>query len=94
MPMYDETVDVIENRVLTGGHFLLSLDAPRQAPAVRPGQSAMVRILGRSDVLLRGWRIHGVLCHVCGAKSADAGPCDGVFIIYSPAATGARNYPY
>jgi dihydroorotate dehydrogenase electron transfer subunit len=53
MPMCDETVAVIENRVLAGGHFLLSLDAPRQAPAVRPGQFAMVRILGRSDVLLR-----------------------------------------
>ena len=51
--MYDETVAVIENRSLTGGHFLLSLDAPRQAPGVRPGQFAMVRILGRSDVLLR-----------------------------------------
>lgn len=51
--MFDETVAVIENRSLTGGHFLLSLDAPRQAAAVRPGQFAMVRILGRSDVLLR-----------------------------------------
>jgi dihydroorotate dehydrogenase electron transfer subunit len=51
--MYDETVAVIENRALTGGHFLLSLDAPRQAPGVRPGQFAMLRILGRSDVLLR-----------------------------------------
>jgi dihydroorotate dehydrogenase electron transfer subunit len=51
--MYDETVAVIENRSLTGGHFLLSLDAPRQARAARPGQFAMVRILGRSDVLLR-----------------------------------------
>ena len=51
--MYDETVAVIENRSLTGGHFLLSLDAPRQAPTARPGQFAMVRILGRSDVLLR-----------------------------------------
>jgi dihydroorotate dehydrogenase electron transfer subunit len=51
--MYDETVAVIENRSLTGGHFLLSLDAPRQAPTVRPGQFAMLRILGRSDVLLR-----------------------------------------
>jgi dihydroorotate dehydrogenase electron transfer subunit len=51
--MYDETVAVIENRFLTGGHFLLTLDAPRQAPEVRPGQFAMVRILGRSDVLLR-----------------------------------------
>jgi dihydroorotate dehydrogenase electron transfer subunit len=51
--MYDETVAVIENRPLTGGHFLLSVDAPRQAPEVRPGQFAMVRMLGRSDVLLR-----------------------------------------
>ena len=51
--MVDETVAVLENRSLTGGHYLLSLDAPRQAPGVRPGQFAMVRILGRSDVLLR-----------------------------------------
>ena len=51
--MYDDMVAVIENRALTGGHFLLSLDAPRQAAAVRPGQFAMVRILGRTDVLLR-----------------------------------------
>jgi dihydroorotate dehydrogenase electron transfer subunit len=51
--MFDETVPVLENRPLTGGHFLLSLDAPRQAPGVRPGQFAMLRILGRSDVLLR-----------------------------------------
>jgi len=51
--MYDETVKVLENRPLSGGHFVLSLDAPRQAPAVRPGQFAMVRIFGRSDVLLR-----------------------------------------
>ena len=53
VPMYDETVAVIENRSLPGGHFLLSLDARRQATAARPGQFAMVRILGRSDVLLR-----------------------------------------
>ena len=51
--MYDEIVTVTENLPLTGGHFLLSLDAPRQAPAVRPGQFVMVRMLGRSDVLLR-----------------------------------------
>ncbi len=51
--MYDEIVAVTENRPLTGGHFLLSLRAPRQAQATRPGQFAMVRLLGRSDVLLR-----------------------------------------
>jgi dihydroorotate dehydrogenase electron transfer subunit len=51
--MYDDTVAVLENRPLTGGHFLLSLHSPRQAKATRPGQFAMVRLLGRSDVLLR-----------------------------------------
>ena len=51
--MYDETVAVVENRPLTGGHFVLSLDSARQAQATRPGQFAMVRLLGRSDVLLR-----------------------------------------
>ena len=51
--MYDETVTVVENRPLTGGHFLLTLHSPRQARATRPGQFAMVRLLGRSDLLLR-----------------------------------------
>jgi dihydroorotate dehydrogenase electron transfer subunit len=51
--MYDQNVAVVENRSLAGGHFLLSLDSPRQAQATRPGQFAMVRLLGRSDVLLR-----------------------------------------
>ena len=51
--MYDEIVAVTENRPLTGGHFLLSLHSPRQAQAARPGQFAMVRLLGRSDLLLR-----------------------------------------
>ncbi len=51
--MYDDVVAVTENRPLTGGHFLLSLDTPRQAQATRPGQFVMLRVLGRSDVLLR-----------------------------------------
>ena len=51
--MYDATVPVVENRPLSGGHFLLSLYSPRQAQATRAGQFAMVRLLGRSDVLLR-----------------------------------------
>lgn len=51
--MPDAIVTVVENRPLTGGHFLLSLDTPRQASATRPGQFAMVRLLGHSDVLLR-----------------------------------------
>jgi dihydroorotate dehydrogenase electron transfer subunit len=52
-PMYDATVPVVENRPLTGGHFLLSLYSPQQAQATRAGQFAMVRLLGRSDILLR-----------------------------------------
>jgi dihydroorotate dehydrogenase electron transfer subunit len=51
--MYDEIVAVTENRPLTGGHFLLKVHSPRQAAATRPGQFAMIRILGRGDVLLR-----------------------------------------
>jgi dihydroorotate dehydrogenase electron transfer subunit len=51
--MYDTTVPVVANRSLTGGHFLLSLYSPRQAQATRAGQFAMLRLLGRSDVLLR-----------------------------------------
>jgi dihydroorotate dehydrogenase electron transfer subunit len=53
MEMFDDTVAVVENRPLTGGHFLLSLRSPQQARATRPGQFAMIRVLGRSDVLLR-----------------------------------------
>jgi dihydroorotate dehydrogenase electron transfer subunit len=51
--MYDEIVIVTGNRPLGGRHFLLSVESPRQAQATRPGQFAMLRILGRSDVLLR-----------------------------------------
>jgi len=51
--MYDDVVTVVENRPLTGGHFVLSLHSPRQAQATRPGQFAMLRLPGRSDVLLR-----------------------------------------
>jgi dihydroorotate dehydrogenase electron transfer subunit len=51
--MYDELVTVTENRSLGGSHFLLSVESPHQAQAARPGQFGMLRILGRSDVLLR-----------------------------------------
>jgi dihydroorotate dehydrogenase electron transfer subunit len=51
--MYDETAQVVENRPLAGSHFLLSLYSPKQARAARPGQFAMIRLPGRSDVILR-----------------------------------------
>lgn len=51
--MLDSIVSVIENRPLTGGHFVLSVRSALQAQAARPGQFAMIRLLGHSDVLLR-----------------------------------------
>lgn len=51
--MYDDAVTVVENRPLTGGHYLLSVHSPRQARATRPGQFAMVRLPGGLDTLLR-----------------------------------------
>jgi dihydroorotate dehydrogenase electron transfer subunit len=51
--MYDEIAMVTGNRPLTGGHFILSVRSPRQAQAARPGQFAMIHLLGHSDVLLR-----------------------------------------
>jgi dihydroorotate dehydrogenase electron transfer subunit len=51
--MYDEIVSVVQNRPLTGGHFVLSVRSPRQARAARAGQFGMIRLLGHSDVLLR-----------------------------------------
>jgi dihydroorotate dehydrogenase electron transfer subunit len=51
--MLDEIVTVTGNRSLSDRHFLLSVESPCQAQATRPGQFAMLRILGRSDVLLR-----------------------------------------
>jgi dihydroorotate dehydrogenase electron transfer subunit len=53
LQMYDEITAVTENVLLSGGNYLLSVESPRQAQAARPGQFAMLRILGRSDVLLR-----------------------------------------
>jgi dihydroorotate dehydrogenase electron transfer subunit len=51
--MPDDIVNITGNTPLTGGHFLLSVEAPRQAAQAQPGQFAMLHILGRSDVLLR-----------------------------------------
>ena len=51
--MMDVNATVVENRALSGGHYLLTLHSPRQARLARPGQFAMVRLLGRCDVLLR-----------------------------------------
>ncbi|MCZ6514977.1 MAG: dihydroorotate dehydrogenase electron transfer subunit [Acidobacteria bacterium] len=51
--MRDEIVPVRENLPLTGSHFLLTVESPWQAQAARPGQFVMLRLLGRSDILLR-----------------------------------------
>ncbi len=51
--MHDDIAAVVKNEPLAGGHLLLHLYCPRQAQAARPGQFAMVRLLGHADVLLR-----------------------------------------
>jgi dihydroorotate dehydrogenase electron transfer subunit len=71
--MSDEIVLVAENRPLTGGHFLLSILSPYQARATRPGQFAMLRLLGRSDVLLRRpMSIYDVKASTSGNGRADS----------------------
>jgi dihydroorotate dehydrogenase electron transfer subunit len=51
--MLDAVVEIHENLRLTGGHFLLTVYSPSQAGACRPGQFGMLRLLNRSDILLR-----------------------------------------
>jgi len=90
--MFDKIVAVIENRPLTGGHFLLSLDAPQQAPAARPGQFAMVRLLGRSDVLLRRpMSIFDVMAkHGQGAGPRKAQPAQVLQLLFKIVGRGTR----
>ena len=90
--MYDDTVAVVENRPLTGGHFLLSLDAPRQARATRPGQFAMVRLLDHSDVLLRRpMSIFDVKPRaVRGREAANGAPPEIIQLLYKIVGRGTR----
>lgn len=92
--MYDVTVPVVENRSLTGGHFLLSVHSPRQAQATRPGQFAMVRLLGRCDVLLRRpMSIYDVKPAISVGRKHDGGhrpPLQIVQLLYKIAGRGTR----
>jgi dihydroorotate dehydrogenase electron transfer subunit len=85
-------VAVTENRPLTGGHFLLSLLSPQQARATRPGQFAMLRVLGRSDVLLRRpMSIYDVKSTADGKPSAqDSGAPDVIQILYKVVGRGTQ----
>jgi dihydroorotate dehydrogenase electron transfer subunit len=84
--MLDRTAAVMENRPLTGGHFLISLHAPEQARATRPGQFVMVRLLGRTDVLLRRpMSIYDVKLAPGPADGAGAAPGDSQQNSDSPA---------
>ena len=89
--MYDETVAVVENRPLTGGHFLLSLHSPRQAQAARPGQFAMVHLLGRSDVLLRRpMSIYEVKAAARNGKRGARKPAEIIQFLYKVVGRGTR----
>ncbi len=86
--MYDETVAVVENRPLTGGHFLLSVHSPRQAQATRPGQFAMVHLLGRSDVLLR--RPMSIYDVKPARGKSRRGPLQTIQLLYKVVGRGTR----
>jgi dihydroorotate dehydrogenase electron transfer subunit len=90
--MQNDIVDVVENRPLTGGHFLLDLYSPRQAQATRPGQFAMVRLLEHSDVLLRRpMSIFDVKPRVDeGRKSPNGAPPEIIQLLYKIVGRGTR----
>lgn len=90
--MQNDIVAVVENRPLTGGHFLLDLHAPRQAQATRPGQFAMVRLLEHSDVLLRRpMSIFDVKPRALeGGKSEDPAPPEIIQLLYKIVGRGTR----
>jgi dihydroorotate dehydrogenase electron transfer subunit len=50
--IHDQLAPVLENRPLSGSHYLLTLEAAEIAPAARPGQFVMLRFPGRTDPLL------------------------------------------
>ena len=86
--MQDEIVAVVENRPLTGGHFLLSVHSPLQAQSARPGQFAMIRLLGRSDALLRRpMSIYDVVPLRRGKKAQEP---DALQILYKIVGRGTR----
>ncbi|MGE5326570.1 MAG: dihydroorotate dehydrogenase electron transfer subunit [Deltaproteobacteria bacterium] len=86
--MLDKTVTVVENRPLTGGHFLLSVHSPLQARATRPGQFAMIRLLGRADALLRRpMSIYDVVPSRAGMKAQTP---DTLQILYKIVGRGTR----
>lgn len=90
--MQNDIVVVVRNRPLTGGHFLLDLDAPRQAQATRPGQFAMVRLLEHSDVLLRRpMSIYDVKPRVLrGRESTHATAPEIIQLLYKIVGRGTR----
>lgn len=90
--MLNDIVAVIDNRPLTGGHFLLDLQAPRQAQATRPGQFAMVRLLEHSDVLLRRpMSIYDVMPRgVAGRQPADGTAPEIIRLLYKVVGRGTR----
>lgn len=86
--MHDQLAAVVENKPLTGGHFLLSLEAPVQARATRPGQFAMVRLLGHNDVILRRpMSIYDVIS-TCSGNGPRSGAASVLQLLYKVVGRG------
>ncbi|HZT68451.1 MAG TPA: dihydroorotate dehydrogenase electron transfer subunit [Terriglobia bacterium] len=90
--MQNDIVAVVENRPLGGGHFLLDLYSPAQARATRPGQFAMVRLLGHSDVLLRRpMSIYDVVPRANESQPTSHGPSPAyIRLLYKIVGRGTR----
>ncbi len=90
--MHNDIVAVVENRPLSGGHFLLDLYSPRQARATRPGQFAMVRLLDHSDVLLRRpMSIYDLIPHhLAGGQSENGASPEVIRLLYKIVGRGTR----
>ncbi len=90
--MQTDIVAVVENRPLGGGHFLLDLYSPAQARATRPGQFAMVRLLGHSDVLLRRpMSIYDVVPRANESQPTSHGPSPAyIRLLYKIVGRGTR----
>ncbi len=90
--MHNDIVAVVENRPLTGGHFLLDLYSPRQAQATRPGQFAMVRLLDHSDVLLRRpMSIYDVIPRqITGRQHENGASPEVIRLLYKVVGRGTR----
>jgi len=69
--LIQETVKVFENRKLARDTYLIRLDCPAMAKAIRPGQFLMIRLTGPNDPLLgRPFALYDTVLNDAGEPTA------------------------